>query len=66
MDSKTWWQSKTIIGGIIAAIGAIGDMLVNGPSAANFTASFTALAGAAFAIYGRYVATTTIKPIISS
>ena len=53
MDTKPFWQSKAVWGGIIAALGAIGDMCVNGgPSPANVTA----FAGALFAIYGRCVA----------
>ncbi len=56
-DSKAWWQSKAVWGGIVAAAGAIGDMFVNGVRPENLTA----LAGAAMAIYGRLVATTAIK-----
>jgi hypothetical protein len=58
LDSKRWWQSKAVWGGIIAALGAVGDMCMNGgPSPANVTA----FAGALYAIYGRVVATTVIK-----
>ncbi len=58
MDSKKWWQSKAIWGGIGAAVGAIGDMFVKGgPTPENLMA----LAGAVIAVYGRLVATTAIK-----
>lgn len=58
MDSKKWWQSKAIWGAIIALVGAVGDMCTKGgPTPENLMA----LAGALIAIYGRVVATTTIK-----
>jgi len=60
MDSKRWWQSKAMWGGIVAAVAAVSDMFVNGgPTPTNVTA----LRGALFAIYGRYVAATQIKAI---
>jgi hypothetical protein len=50
-------------GGIIAAVGAIGDMFMQGgPTLGNLTA----LGGALFAIYGRYVATAQIKGVGTS
>jgi hypothetical protein len=57
MDSKHWWQSKAVWGGIVAVVGAVGDMFVKGVTAENLTA----MAGALVAIYGRLVATTAIK-----
>lgn len=62
MDSKSWYTSKTIWGAIVAIVGAIGDITMNGLNVANATA----IAGALVAIYGRLVATTTIKPIIGA
>jgi len=60
MDSKPWYASKALWGGIVAAVGAVADMFTQGgPSPANVTA----LGGALFAIYGRYVAETRIQAI---
>ena len=58
VDSKKWWQSKAIWGGIVTIVGAIGDMFQKGgPTMDNVVA----LAGGIMAIYGRAVATTAIK-----
>ncbi len=60
MDSKSWYASKAMWGGIVAAVGAVADMFTQGgPTPANVTA----LGGALFAIYGRYVATQQITGI---
>lgn len=58
--NKHWYTSKAIICGIVAVVGAVGDMFING--GAN-PANITALIGALGAIYGRYVAITEIKGI---
>jgi hypothetical protein len=58
VGSKKWWQSKAVWGGIVAVVGAIGDMFTKGgPTPENLMA----LAGALIAIYGRLVATTAIE-----
>jgi hypothetical protein len=58
LDSKSWWQSKAVWGGVAAAFGAIADMIAKGgPTPENLMA----LAGALIAIYGRIVTTTRIK-----
>jgi hypothetical protein len=56
MESKSWWQSKAVWGGIVAALGAISDICVNGMR----PESVTALLGAVMAIYGRIVANAAI------
>jgi hypothetical protein len=61
--AKHWYASKAMWGGIIAAVGAVGDMFMQGgPTVGNLTA----LGGALFAIYGRYVATAQIKGVGTS
>jgi hypothetical protein len=58
LDSKKWWQSKAVWGGVAAAFGALADMVARGePTPENLMA----LAGALISIYGRIVANTTIK-----
>jgi hypothetical protein len=56
MESKRWWQSKAVWGGIVGAVGAIGDMVVKGIT----PESLMSLAGALIAIYGRIVASSAI------
>jgi hypothetical protein len=58
LDSKKWWQSKAIWGGIVAAVSALGDMLVRGHLT---TENITGMAGGLLAIYGRAMASTEIK-----
>ena len=60
MDSKSWYASKAMWGGIVAAVGAVADMFTQGGVT---PANVTALGGALFAIYGRYVATQQITAI---
>ena len=58
MDSKKWWQSKAIWGGILASLGAISSMCIKGRVNPEDSA---ALIGALLAIYGRLMATTLIS-----
>jgi hypothetical protein len=58
MDSKRWWQSKAIWGGVIAVVSAIGDAVMRGQLKPE---DITGIAGGLLAIYGRAVAKTEIK-----
>ena len=56
IDEKSWWQSRTVWGGIAAAIGgALGaaGMVVDTVTLANVLFDVAALAGGAVAVYGR-------------
>lgn len=56
-ESQQWWKSKTVWTGIAGAVGAVGDMVMNGANGSNVTE----LALALFGIYSRIDATHTIR-----
>jgi hypothetical protein len=58
VDSKKWWQSKAVWGGIVTIVSAIGDMVTKGQPTAD---NLMTLAGGILAVYGRVMATTAIK-----
>lgn len=58
MDSKKWYQSKAIWGGVLAAVAALADMFTNGGLTMQ---NGTAFLGGLLAIYGRVVASTAIS-----
>lgn len=69
MDTKNWWQSKTIWGSIIGGAAVIVSLVFHRTvSPADQSAIVDAIVtivgalGSVFAVYGRIVASTTIAP----
>ena len=69
MDTKNWWQSKTIWGSIIGGVAVIVSLLfhktispADQSNIVDIIMTLVGAAGSAFAIYGRIASTTTIGP----
>ena len=67
MDTKNWWQSKTIWGSIIGGAALVVSLLfhktispADQSNIVDIIMTLVGAAGSAFAIYGRVVSTTAI------
>ena len=69
MDSKTWWQSKTIWGSMIGGVAVVVSLVfhrsispADQSAIVDVVMTLVGAAGSILAIYGRVTATTTIGP----
>lgn len=65
ISEKPWWESKTIVGAIVAMIGVLASMfgfeVVDNAAVSEIIMELMSIAGLLFAIYGRIVAEKPIK-----
>ncbi len=63
-DAKPWYQSKTIIGGLVTVLAGVGSVLglqVDSATTTDILLSVGSLVGGTFAIYGRIQAEQPIR-----